>query len=89
MEEHETPDPEFVKGFNEGYTIAQHSPEISRQLGEIQSNSPRSLGFIAGREQFAAERRQERYPAWLKPSQAKQNQASPKQKPDRGIEPER
>ena len=89
MEEFETPDPEFVKGFNEGYSLAQHLPALNKQLNEVTDESPRGLGFRQGREQFATEEKQERYPAWLKSDRLSKSAHTPDASKNRDIEPER
>ncbi len=66
MEDIEFVDPEYVKGFNEGYTIRQHLPELADQLAEKVGDSMRSAGFKDGREQYILERERERYPKWLR-----------------------
>ena len=48
-------DPDYLKGFNEGYILAQHSPELARNLANINSESSRFAGFKAGQEQHQAE----------------------------------
>lgn len=70
MEDYETPDLEFVKGFNEGYMLAQHAPELAAQLRELPFEGARSDGFRAGQQevQLERERQQERAkaPDWLR-----------------------
>ncbi len=91
MEELEQPDPDFQKGFNEGYTIAKHQPVLAEQLAQaVKDEGPRSAGFQAGRQQFILEKGRGRYPPWLK---GERNEGSTRAEPDRtkdkGIEPER
>lgn len=91
MEETQQPDPDFQKGFNEGYTLARHLPELAEQLAQAaKDESARSAGFQAGRQQLILEKGRERYPAWLK---GEPNEGSHRLEPDKpkekGIEPER
>ncbi len=78
MEEHyDTPDPEFVKGFNDGYTIAKHLPGLSEQLSRADAPGARGDGFRAGRQQIATELEQRRQPAWMRPDFGKQAPDAP------------
>lgn len=61
-----TPAPEFVQGFNEGYTLAWHLPDLAAQLSEATKENERGTGFKAGRQQVLVERERERDPAWLR-----------------------
>ncbi len=54
------PDPDFVKGFNEGYVLAQYAPEIGGVFGAYAPESERGKGFRDGKSQFALEPRKER-----------------------------
>lgn len=72
MEEHDTPDPEFIKGFNEGYTLAKHLPELSQQLDKAEISGARGDGLRAGKQQLALEQEQQRQPAWLRADFKKQ-----------------
>ena len=46
---------EYQQGFNEGYLIAQHLPDLSNELTRIKSISPRILGIQNGQEQHLLE----------------------------------
>ena len=86
-EEYDTPDPDFVKGFNEGYTLAQHLPDLAEQLGKATGDSQRSTGFQAGRQQLILEQSQERYPAWLRGDYTGRSLSDTT--PDKDLEPDR
>lgn len=62
----ETPSPEYIKGFNQGYLLARHTPELIEKLPADLGNSERSLGLKEGKEQYEAEKEKERTPAWMK-----------------------
>ena len=66
MEETETPHPDYVTGFNEGYTIAQHMPELADQLSQAIGDTDRGQGFKSGREQFLEEMKDNRRPSFLR-----------------------
>ena len=65
MEENDKIEPDYLKGFNEGYLIAQHAPDLAEKLANIESDFIRLQGFKAGREQYQVEQVRERLPAWL------------------------
>ena len=95
MEERDeiTPSPDYVRGFNEGYTLAEHMPELAEQLSKAIGDAPRGQGFADGHRQFLAERERERdlRPEWLRPqSPGSMKEIDPlKDREDRDIEPER
>jgi hypothetical protein len=39
MNEDEEPSPEYLKGYNHGYQLAQHEPELLNKLLQAQSNN--------------------------------------------------
>ncbi len=65
MEEQEKAEPEFVRGFNEGYLMAQHMPELAEKLAKLDSDFIRLVGFKEGREQYKSEQTKTRLPEWL------------------------
>lgn len=88
MDDQDKVEPDYVKGFNEGYTIAKHMPEIAEQLANIDSDFVRLAGFKAGREQHQAEQVRERLPVWLTGDRMSKNNPPDKPK-DRDIEPDK
>jgi hypothetical protein len=66
MEENFSPDPAYIKGFNEAYLMGKHEPELLAKLPLDLGNSERSKGFIAGKEQYTLEQKKDRQPVWLK-----------------------
>lgn len=76
----EQPDPLFVKGFNNGYFLAKHDPQLAAHL-TTQSNEQNSYfkGFMRGKQEYDREVRE-----WAK-SFSKGAQV----KEDRGHEKER
>lgn len=66
MEETNKIDPDYLKGFNDGYIIAQYEPELAEKLSTIKAISPRIVGLQQGREQFLKEQLKEKLPNWLK-----------------------
>ncbi|THF52820.1 hypothetical protein E6C50_01005 [Flavobacterium supellecticarium] len=55
-----TPTPEYVKGFNEGYIMAQFSPNFSNDSISNLQESDRNKGFAKGMMQFAVEKKLEK-----------------------------
>ena len=47
-DEQTTPDAIYIKGFNKGYIITKHLPEVSDCIVKVQSESPRLDGFRDG-----------------------------------------
>jgi hypothetical protein len=45
----------YIKGFNEGYVIAAHLPELGDGLSKIESASPWAEGFRDGRKHYLLE----------------------------------
>ncbi|MFN8711911.1 MAG: hypothetical protein ACK5Z2_03580 [Bacteroidota bacterium] len=45
----------YQRGFNDGYLIAKHAPELSAQLADVQSNSPRMEGMKDGQDEYLLE----------------------------------
>ena len=66
MEENETPQPDYLKGFNEGYLMAKHLPDLAEKLAKADNESVRHMGFRDGRSQLTKEKEKTRYPDWLK-----------------------
>jgi hypothetical protein len=89
MEETEKVEPEYLKGFNEGYTIAQHMPELAEKLAKIDSDFSRLVGFKDGRQQYQLEQTKDRLPAWLKGDRTHKSPDLPTKSRGRDIEPDR
>ncbi len=66
MDENNTPHPDYIKGFNEGYLLAKHDPELLEKLPVDLGKSERGAGFKAGKEQYFLEKAKERQPAWMR-----------------------
>lgn len=77
---------DYQKGFNEGYIIAQHMPELSNELAKLKNDSPRVEGFRDGHQQFALEKVKDYRPAWIKEDTAKDTPHIPPKDRDREHE---
>ena len=88
MEETETPHPDYQKGFNEGYLIAQHLPEVSEHISKATGESLRLSGFQDSRKQFIADQFKERLPSWLKNDRFTKDDLKQDKGKDKDIEPE-
>lgn len=53
---------DYIKGFNEGYVLTEHAPEVARTLAKVESDAPRMEGFRDGRRQWVLEQTRERSP---------------------------
>jgi len=63
--EEQMPTPDFLKGFNEGYIMAKHEPELSAKIAGALGDTERAKGFQGGQKQYMDEIGKERYPSWL------------------------
>jgi hypothetical protein len=76
----------YKQGFNEGYIIAKHLPDLSDTLATVASTAPRIEGFQDGRKQFVLEQVRDRRREWAKgPAKIAGNG----KQQDRDIEPDR
>lgn len=66
MEENETVHPDYQKGFNEGYAIAEIAPEIAATLLKVDAIGFRVEGMKAGINEYVHELAKINTPAWLK-----------------------
>jgi len=66
MEETEKIDSKQLKGFNDGYLLAVHEPELAEKLSKIEVISPWLVGMQQGRGQFLKEQLKTKLPNWLK-----------------------
>lgn len=56
----------YMKGFNQGYVIAEHLPDLARDLAKAESSTPWMEGFRDGRmEYLIQEQIKEMSPSWL------------------------
>lgn len=56
MEVDDTPPPEYLDGFNKGYTIAEAMPELAEKLAKIKGNSPKLAGLKQGINEYSLEK---------------------------------
>lgn len=89
MDEQDNIEPEYIKGFNEGYTMAQHMPELADKLATIDSDFIRLVGFKAGREQYQVEQIKTRLPSWLTGDRPTKEQDGPDKSRNRDIDLEK
>ncbi len=90
MEETEKIDPKQLKGFNDGYLLAVHEPELAEKLAKIEAVSPWLVGMQQGRIQYVNEQIKTKLPSFLKESRTSIKKSDMnKNKTDRGIEPEK
>jgi hypothetical protein len=76
MLEDQTSEKNYQKGFNEGYIITKHLPELSDQLSQIKNETPRIDGFKDGRNEFFQEKAKERMGHFLKKDQSQEGDKS-------------
>lgn len=78
---------DYIQGFNEGYVITKHMPDLAEQIANVKTDAPRLEGFRDGREQFVIEAIKEREPKWMHRDLDKTQEPEEPSK-DRDIEPE-
>jgi hypothetical protein len=82
MSDDQSYEAKYQKGFNEGYLISKHEPELAEKLSSVKSDHPRMEGFRDGRTEQTKEK--ERYPEWLKRDFSKPLHSQGKE--DKGID---
>ena len=83
MDEKTTAD-QYKKGFNEGYLISKHEPELAEKLSDVKTEHPRMEGFRDGRQEQIME--MELYPKWMKHDISKHYGNKPKETRDKDKE---
>lgn len=43
---------QYLKGFNDGYLMAEHMPEVVKALAEVKEKTPHVEGFLDGANQY-------------------------------------
>ncbi|MGA0556801.1 hypothetical protein ACO2Q8_09135 [Larkinella sp. VNQ87] len=89
MEDNDKVEPDYLKGFNEGYTMAQYQPELAEKLAHIETDFIRAVAFRDGYQQYHKEKTRERLPSWLKEDRFSKDTPSPDKDKTRDIEPEK
>lgn len=81
---------EMLEGFNAGYIIEKHRPELSKKLvNAVQgANMPFIEGFIAGTEEYAKERSRSKIINKLRDG-FQQQKTKPTKGKDKGIDMDR
>ena len=84
---------QIVEGFNAGYLIEKHRPELAKTLAEKSQGmeSPFIEGFSAGRAEFARERGKSKFLSKLRGSapQPPSVKSKDKNRDDKGLDIER
>lgn len=88
MEETTKVNPDFLKGFNDGYIISQYEPELAEKLSKIEAVSPRIVGMQQGREQFLKDQLRTKLPNWLKDNPASDRRDPPSKDQNKQIDRE-
>lgn len=88
MEETNKIDPDYLKGFNDGYIIARYEPELAEKLSKIEAVSPRIVGMQQGRQQFIKEQLKVKLPNWLKDNPTPERTNTPSKDQNKQIDKE-
>lgn len=68
MEDIEGVSPEYMQGFNKGYFIQQHRPELGETIiSGMDSNADFALGFMDGGDQYIAEEKGKTLDIYVEP----------------------
>lgn len=57
--------PSYQQGFNEGYLVTQHWPEISESIAKVPNVTQRLDGFRDGRRHYVLELTKANRPKWM------------------------
>ncbi len=87
MSEQQQYEADYKQGFNEGYIIAQHLPDLSDQLAQVESEAPRIEGLKDGGKQFVLEQVKTNRPKWMQHDTHKPDKTTPDKNKD--IEPDK
>lgn len=83
-EEFEKVSADYLNGFNEGYTLAEHMPDVAEKVSKALGDGDRAKGFQDGRGQLLLEKTQEKL------AQKTAVKDSPEHRsPSKDLEPER
>lgn len=44
---------QYLRGFNDGYIIAEHMPEVVKALADVKEKTPHVEGFLDGAKQYS------------------------------------
>jgi hypothetical protein len=88
METPTTPNPEYIKGFNEGFIISKHLPDLAMQLSTATGDSERLQGMHDGRKQYLIDQVKSLRPSWLRDDVPNEINTEIDNSRDKDIEPE-
>lgn len=74
MDTNEQIDPEYQKGFNYGYMIAEHIPNLAQQLSTATGDGAKFVGLREGIEQYTKELDKKLTPQILKKDEISPNE---------------
>lgn len=84
MEEQDKVNPEYLKGFNQGYQLEQLSPDLTKAIKEVTSDHPRVKGMQDGAAEYQREKEKQAQRT-DKSKEINEDNPSP-HTPDRGFE---
>lgn len=82
----ENPSPDYLKGFNYGYMIAENIPDLAKQLATATGASDRFVGMKHGIEQYKLEQSKTKLPDWLQQDRLQTLDTKDMNKGKEGIE---
>ena len=78
MEEKDDVTPDFLRGFNDGYYIGKHDPQIADTLSAMDLKTDRMSGIKAGLSEAAKEKKLSLLPKWMEDHQKPKEEKSDK-----------
>lgn len=82
MQDDEKQTSDYIKGFNEGYLITQHLPELAQKLSNVETITPRVDGFKDGRQQYALDYLKNQRELWAQREPSPSPQDNPNKSKD-------
>ncbi|PZR20506.1 MAG: hypothetical protein DI539_10670 [Flavobacterium psychrophilum] len=79
---------DYQRGFNDGYILTQHKPELAAEISKIETETPRIEGMKDGRKQYALDLTREHRPKWMREDRFN-TPAEPDKGKDMDLEAER
>ncbi len=81
-------DPSFQKGFNNGYYMSEHEPDLARQISQIENATAHLDGFKAGRIEYFKEQIKDFDKSWVQEFSVNEQDITQNKDKDVGLEPE-
>lgn len=84
--EEEKVDPAYQKGYNNGYYMSEHEPDLAKQISQIENASAHLDGFKAGRTEYFREQMKDFSKSWAKDFQTNEQDMTQDKDFDRDVD---